>query len=141
MRCICGPRRTGAVTSLVLGLTLAAGCATGAPAHRDIDAHAQEDDLLLQDALSRWERCVRRQSGPGAADMFRNAMRTAHALGSYPTMACEGHRRDVAQRFPAHLAPRVHATLAAREDEREVAARPMSAGTLIEAFDTMFADP
>jgi len=141
MRCTRGPRRTGAVASLVLGLTIAAGCGSGAPTHRGVDVRAQHDDPLLQDALSRWDRCVRRLNGPGAADVFRHAMRTAHALGSYPATACEGHRRDVAQRFPPHLAPRVHATLSAREGDREVAARPMSAGTLLEAFDMMIADP
>ena len=63
-----------------------------------------ESDPLLSEALARWDRCVMR------------SIATTDALSTRGfSSRCEGHRRDIAARYPAHLESRVTARLEERE--------------------------
>jgi len=96
-------------------------------------------DAELQSAMLRWEQCLQRFEEPGGMSLSTpgGAIRERMHARERMMRACEGHRRDIAQRFPRHLESRIHARLEARAQRRaepRLAAQGLDTDALI---DTM----
>jgi len=89
-------------------------------------ASSVKADPLLSEALARWDKCV-----------LRSIAETDVTSTQGFSSRCEGHRRDIAARYPAHLESRVNARL----EERERRKLLLSSGISAEALSATDAFP
>ena len=68
------------------------------------------DQGLQHAALTRWSQCIDRQT-------HASAVKVVDALETQGDN-CQGHKRDVVESFPPHLAPRVDEMLKERRQQR-----------------------
>jgi len=78
-------------------IVLLSGCA-------NMNPMPEASKQLQQDAIARWQGCLKRQAGTPKSKQIRDA---ANELRS----RCEGHRRDVLMSFPASAGRRLNALL------------------------------